>query len=86
MRTLGNRPVHLDIDFRSSAKSPANKKEQIRRNSLFRRNFDDEAVFQCPDRLEGGLVLKLRRREDRAIEQNRLKDELKTKFQLFCYG
>ena len=78
--------LYSDIDFGQAGEiTRKQKEEQIRREiRLFRRNFDDEARFSnALIRLEDGLVtLSSMEVDDRAIEQNRLKDELKAKFQL----
>ncbi len=89
LRTLGEsapETLYSDIDFGYVSEiTRKQKEEQIRREiRLFRRNFDDEARFSnALARLEDGLVvLRSMEVDDRAIEQNRLKDELKAKFQL----
>ena len=84
LRTLGEsapETLYSDIDFgHASEITRKQKEEQIRREiRLFRRNFDDEARFSnALVRLEDGLVvLRSMDVDDRAIEQNRLKDEPK---------
>ena len=88
LRTLGesaSETLYSDIDFGYVSEiTRKQKEEQIRREiRLFRRNFDDEARFSnALIRLEDGSRLSSMDVDDRAIEQNRLKDELKAKFQL----
>ncbi|MBN38364.1 MAG: hypothetical protein CMI29_07845 [Opitutae bacterium] len=89
LRTLGEtapETLYSDIDFGYVSEiTRKQKEEQIRREiRLFRRNFDDEARFSnAVIQLEDGmLTLRSMDVDDRAIEKNRLKDELKAKFQL----
>ncbi len=89
LRTLGEtapETLYSDIDFGYVSEiTRKQKEEQIRREiRLFRRNFDDEARFSnAVIQLEDGLLtLRSMDVDDRAIEKNRLKDELKAKFQL----
>jgi len=89
LRTLGEtapETLYSDIDFGYVSEiTRKQKEEQIRREiRIFRRNFDDESGFSnALNRLEDGLLtLRSMDVDDRAIEKNRLKDELKAKFQL----
>jgi hypothetical protein len=89
LRTLGEsapETLYSDIDFGYVSEITRKQKEEQIRREIRRFGFTsaDQARFSnAVTRLEDGLLtLRSMEVDDRAIEKNRLKDELKAKFQL----